>query len=302
MSAAGISLQQASFSDFDAYSENLAGGDIKVTLPKIDKSQWSISQLLFSNSLCIQIGSEGSGSFAEGTTDSSCYNLFFSKHDSMGKFNGNLMGTGVVFLIQPGSEIHIIEKSSNGWMNILIPKNFAPNSIELASSESVSSGVKVLAQRSLISQNLWDLVSRYIDMATQTPSILSERLSVESFQGSILHGLSALFDYNSGTSYNSRGRKIVVNDRIISLALDFINDRLDTVISISDLAHHLGLPERTLRSGFSRYYGVSPSIYIQLRRLNLAHKLLRSTKNEETSVSEIAGQLGMWDFGRFAAR
>ena len=300
--AATISLSQASFRDFDEFSENVAGADMEITLPKLDESRWSISELIFSDSFGIQVGNEGSGSFAEGTTHATCFNLFFPKHSSMSTFNGISMDAGGVFLIQPGSEIHIIENIPNGWMNVLIPDFVASDLTKSPFLETVSTGVKMIGQGSSLRQNLWGLVTSYIATAAQTPSVLNERLSVDSFRESILHGISALFDYDSGTSQNTCGRRTAVDYRIISAALEFINERLDSVISVNDLSRHLGLSERTLRSGFKRYYGVSPSRYIQIRRLDRARKLLLCARKEETTVSEIACQLGMWDFGRFSVR
>ena len=302
MSADSISLYQTSFRDFDEFSESVVGADLRITLPKLDESRWSISQLVINDFLNIQIGNEGSGSFCEGTTEPSRVTLFFPKRRSISTFNGISMGAGAVFLIQPGSEIHIAEKSPNEWMSISIPNNISPALIQPTNWESCSSGVKMLDWASPFNQALWDLASNYIDMAIQTPCVLTERISVASFRESILHGLTALFDYESDSSYDTRGRKIVADHRIISTALGLINERLDTTISIKDLAQHLGLSERTMRSGFIKYYGVSPSRYIQLRRLDLARKLLQSARKEETTVSEIACQLGMWDFGRFAVR
>ena len=69
-----------------------------------------------------------------------------------------------------------------------------------------------------------------------------------------------------------------------------------------DLVVATGVPERTLRDGFQKYVGVSPSGYIQISRLSRARARLMHPEGPDTTVTRIAASVGMWDFGRFAKR
>ena len=60
--------------------------------------------------------------------------------------------------------------------------------------------------------------------------------------------------------------------------------------------------KRSLRDGFSKFLGVSPKDYIQLRRLHHARKALSAHQIGEVTVAEVAADQGMWDPGRFAHR
>ncbi len=74
------------------------------------------------------------------------------------------------------------------------------------------------------------------------------------------------------------------------------------MVTIDDLVQMTCVSERALRRGFRRYFGLPPRRYLQLRRLHQAHRLLRDGHPAEITVTEVAAQLGMWDFGRFAHR
>jgi len=76
----------------------------------------------------------------------------------------------------------------------------------------------------------------------------------------------------------------------------------DQSLSITELAHQAGVPERTFRTAFHRSYGISPQDYLRIQRLYEAQHLLRESGQDRTTVTKIAFGLGFWDLGRFAGR
>jgi AraC-like DNA-binding protein len=74
----------------------------------------------------------------------------------------------------------------------------------------------------------------------------------------------------------------------------------DQSLSISDLARHIGVPERTLRTAFQKCYGLSPIEYLRILRLHQARRLLLAGCPDLTTVTRIAFGLGFWELGRFA--
>ena len=302
MNTAGISLHQQSFNDFDAFLESVVNADVRFTLPRLDKPHWSMSQLQFDDSLSVQFANEGSGNIAEGTVDRSGHLLYIQTHQSKSSFNGIDMLPGSVFWAKPGSEICISVMSPNDWISIFIPNELASTICNQLSCEPNGPEVEILDQTSPISRDMWGLIHRYISIASQHPQLLQEQLSVASFHNSILFHISALFESKAKTAFESRGRKTVIDRNTVLAVVEKINTQLDTTISISELAAEMGLSEKTLRNGFTKYYGMPPTKYIQLQRLHRAKKLLQFYGREGTSVSSTAAQLGMWDFGRFAAR
>jgi AraC-like DNA-binding protein len=68
---------------------------------------------------------------------------------------------------------------------------------------------------------------------------------------------------------------------------------------ISDL---VGVSGRTLRMVCQEQFGVSPTQYMLLRRLNLARIALRQSAPDTARVTDIATAFGFWELGRFAVR
>jgi AraC-like DNA-binding protein len=192
--------------------------------------------------------------------------------------------------------------SPNDWISISIPNELASTISKHLSCDSNAPEVERLDHASPISRDLWGLIHRYLVLASQHPQLLQEKLSVESFQNSVLSSISALLKHESENQFESRGRKSVIDRNTVLTVVDKINAHLHTTLSIRQLANEMGISERTLRNGFAKYYGMSPTRYIQLQRLHRARKQLKYYGREGSTVSKIAGQLGMWDFGRFAAR
>jgi AraC-like DNA-binding protein len=85
-----------------------------------------------------------------------------------------------------------------------------------------------------------------------------------------------------------------------------IMDRLENALepigptSVPELCAAIDVSERTLRSCCAEFLGISPSRYLRLRRLRLAHIALRGSGSAATNVAEVARRCGFSDLGRFA--
>lgn len=78
-------------------------------------------------------------------------------------------------------------------------------------------------------------------------------------------------------------------NKYIANALEYINDRYNTELSVEQIAGHVGLSSRHFSRIFSEYLKVSVQDYITLIRLKKAKELLENT---DLSVTYIAQQVG----------
>ena len=76
----------------------------------------------------------------------------------------------------------------------------------------------------------------------------------------------------------------------------------ETAIPMAVLVQATNVSERSLRAGFRKYLGMSPTQYMRLRTLNRARQRLAASRADQASVAKVATDLGVWDLGRFAAR
>jgi AraC-like DNA-binding protein len=85
-----------------------------------------------------------------------------------------------------------------------------------------------------------------------------------------------------------------------------IMDRLEDALeparptSVPELCAAIDVSERTLRSCCAEFLGMSPSRYLRLRRLRLAHLALRGSSSVPANVAEVARRNGFSDLRRFA--
>jgi AraC-like DNA-binding protein len=82
---------------------------------------------------------------------------------------------------------------------------------------------------------------------------------------------------------------------------DALLARIEHAPTIAELCEAAGVPDRTLRECCRHYLGMSPKRFLQLRRMQLARRALRSADPTTTSVKAIAGHHGFIELGRFAA-
>lgn len=76
----------------------------------------------------------------------------------------------------------------------------------------------------------------------------------------------------------------------------------DRPVQVADLADACAVSERTVRSVFHDFYGLSPVRYLQVRKLNEVRRALKAAEPEEKRVTHILAEHGVWSFGRFASQ
>jgi transcriptional regulator GlxA family with amidase domain len=69
---------------------------------------------------------------------------------------------------------------------------------------------------------------------------------------------------------------------------------------VADVCAAIGVAERTLRLHCLKHLGMSPHRYLWLRRMNRARDVLATADPMATSVTEVAGNCGFTELGRFS--
>jgi len=98
--------------------------------------------------------------------------------------------------------------------------------------------------------------------------------------------MNLLFSWLREIRANSEQK--IPNSRIIFDAQLYINERIETPLTVSALAKKYNFCEKHFRNLFEKVLGISPKAYITRVKIERAHALL---KNTSLSVSEIAERL-----------
>ena len=70
---------------------------------------------------------------------------------------------------------------------------------------------------------------------------------------------------------------------------------------LSDICAAIGVSARTMEYCCREYYGMGPSRYLRLRRMNLARRALIDADPAKMTVTDVAMHFGFWELGRFAS-
>jgi AraC family ethanolamine operon transcriptional activator len=88
-----------------------------------------------------------------------------------------------------------------------------------------------------------------------------------------------------------------VRQRVARAAEEVLRARLHQPPSLCELCELVGASERTLHHAFQESFGATPKAYLRALRLSAARRRLREGCG---SVTEVATDLGLFHFGRFA--
>jgi transcriptional regulator GlxA family with amidase domain len=83
-------------------------------------------------------------------------------------------------------------------------------------------------------------------------------------------------------------------------AVAYMEQHLQSPISIADVAIAAGVSTRALQSSFQRQFGVTPSHYLRGLRLRAAREELRTAADPRLSVRDVSRRWGFAHAGRFA--
>ncbi|WP_068085207.1 AraC family transcriptional regulator [Novosphingobium rosa] len=105
--------------------------------------------------------------------------------------------------------------------------------------------------------------------------------------------------HNYSESLSSRGCSIA--PRHVRMVENYIEAHAAEAISMEDLVRVSGVSGRALYDGFRRFRETSPMAHLRSVRLQrVREELLQAA--DKTTVSEIAGRWGFFEFGRFAGQ
>lgn len=144
-------------------------------------------------------------------------------------------------------------------------------------------------------------IQSLLKRAAKTARTKPDALRNESNQKSILFDLPRLIlrgvEESSGVSKSTATHKRAT---AVQYAVRFIEKFAHQSITISDLVSELNISQRTLEYAFRESLGVTPKSYLMSYRLNKVRRQLRTYKNDQTKIADIANHWGFWHMGQFA--
>jgi AraC-like DNA-binding protein len=144
-------------------------------------------------------------------------------------------------------------------------------------------------------------LARYLLLAVtdfkQANSIPWNPIMIGGFEDFIISNLLMSHPHNHTAALRRAEKPIAPRD--VKRAIDYMQAKLASPISVGDIAEASGIAGRTLFKHFQDYHGTSPMRYLRNARFEKAREALRRAQPEE-SVTEIAMTWGFSHMGRFS--
>lgn len=135
------------------------------------------------------------------------------------------------------------------------------------------------------------------DLAEHAPEIITNTEAARGLEQALMHAMVDCISQQDRSPDTSAQRR---HEKIMRRFHRAISEHEEEAIYIPDLCAIVGVPERTLRLCCHESFGMGPKRYLMLRRMDLARRALRNADRAKTTVTEVAANLGFWNFGRFS--
>jgi AraC-like DNA-binding protein len=113
----------------------------------------------------------------------------------------------------------------------------------------------------------------------------------------ILHALVMCFAEGMPEEIDSGGRRHLA---IVALFEEMLAAKHDQPLYLAEICTAIGVSERTFRFICQEHLGMGPIRYLWLRRMHLARHALVLANATNSTVTQIATEFGLWEFGRFS--
>ncbi|HAC61985.1 MAG TPA: hypothetical protein DCF68_00250 [Cyanothece sp. UBA12306] len=288
------------FDDFEAFAATVRDVDSKMMFRNPKNRIWRIGQLELSG-IHLQLGQVGSGNILEGKSDDNGY-LFYlpltNKIEYLG--NGIAFDVNSMAIFEPGCDFCLATKVEHDWCTAFLPTTLLPPPNEL--SEPLLSPEKSIFRvahpnQRVINRFRWlmaniDVASTQCTDFQSTPAAKVAREELQQILLSLLYGVQTV-------KPNLEGRPKIPREQIIARCRNLLEQRKSKTISVKDLAAVAQVSERTLRTTFNEYFGISPAYYIKLRQLYQVYRALRAQESKKVLISDVMAAYGVWELGRF---
>jgi len=288
------------FSDPGDYQQDFHGGNINLVLigSGIFKAHLTVVDLPRLKLLFVQ---ESLPRIAYVSLPPNCVGFAFPTiAESAPIWGGLAMRSGDLMFHSVGERMHQRTSGASGRHVLLIdPEFFARSSKDLTGSEIMPPKVsRVLHPTRTAAVELRRLHAKVCRLAETKSETLSHQEVARTIENDIIYVLIKCLLTNVVHGDTApRRRRANIMDRFE----DVLATKFDRQMSIPELCADLGVAERSFRMCCFDVLGMSPSRYIRLRRLNLAHVALRHASPDAVNVSQIAQRYGFSELGRFAA-
>lgn len=125
--------------------------------------------------------------------------------------------------------------------------------------------------------------------------VLDSREEIAAMQKRIMESITESLGEQTGETANlTNGEKVALNVK------RYLLESMQESTTIAQITEMFDISDKTLETSFKSLFGITPKRFMELLKLNRAHRELHEADAHNTTVSEIATKWGFSHFGRFS--
>jgi AraC family transcriptional regulator, ethanolamine operon transcriptional activator len=288
-----------SFSSFEAFFDAFRFASMRPMVLGPAGENWLLSTLTLNN-LSIQWGQAEAKAVVEGAPRAGGVSIFLpTRTPEAWWWNGHQCDELSLLVEAPGADFCLATAAApRSWCGLYIPNHLlAEADGDLTSAVGSKRGFFQVSRQRIM--RFRSVVGQLEAIVQGHPRVLESAAGRRAAEQKILREVRTLLAAPK-TVEPTPGRHSVPRTQIIRMAMDFVDQHDRECLSVEQLATAAGVSERTLRDAFLRYFGAPPVQYLNRRTLHQVRTALLAADPSVATVTEIATQFGVWQFGRLA--
>jgi AraC-like DNA-binding protein len=291
-------VPRQTFSSFEAFFDANRHASLRAMVLGPVRESWSLTHLLLNN-LSIQFGQAESKALVEGAPRAGGVSIFMPTRSASAWWgNGHRFDEFSLMVALPGDDFCLVADTPRSWCSLYVPNAelVGPNGDGTTAIGSSRGHFQVSPQRMERFRSAIGHLDEAVQLAPAAfESSIAQKASAQKLIREIRNVLATPYELEPRL-----GRHAVPRRQIIRRAMDFVDQHNGEYLSLEQLATAAGVSERTLRDAFHWYFGVPPLQYLNRRTLHQVRKALKAADPTVATVTSIATQFGVWQFGRLA--
>ena len=288
-----------SFASFEAFFDAFRFANMRPMVLGPAGENWVLTTLVL-DKLNIQWGQAEAKTVVEGAPRADGVSIFLpTRTPAAWWWNGRQCDDLSLMVEVPGADFCLATAAApRSWCGIYIPNRVLAdaNGDQTTVVSSKRGFFQVSRQRM---KRFRSVIGQLEAIVQGAPTVLESAAGQRAAAQKLLREVRNLLA-GPNTVESTPGRRMVPRREIIRMAMEFVDQHDRECLSVEELAAAAGVSERTLRDAFLRYFGVPPVQYLNRRTLHQIRSALQSADPSRETVTSIATQFGVWQFGRMA--
>ncbi len=287
------------FSSFEAFFDAFRFANMRPMVLGPAGENWVLSTLVLGN-LNIQWGQAEAKAVVEGAPRAGGVSIFLpTRTPAAWWWNGRQCDELSLMVEVPGADFCLAAaETPRSWCGLYIPNQLlADANGDVTTTVGSKRGFFQVSRQRIM--RFRSIVGQLEAIVQGAPAVLESAAGQRAAGQKLLREVHNLLAAPN-TVELTPDRHVVPRREIIRIAMDFVEQHDRESLSVEQLATASGVSERTLRDAFARYFGVPPVQYLNRRTLHQVRRALKAADPSVATVTEIATQFGVWQFGRMS--